>query len=292
MRITLHTPTPAHLEQVVSTLATWQRDDATFQLHPGDIGWFWRKGAHATAAALRTWSRDGDLLLAVGLRDEEDLLRLALAPEVLGDAAVAEQLVADIVDPERGVLPAGTVTLELPTDAAAHAALEEQGWSLVDPWAIMRHDLTTVADHDLRIEVIDAASAAVWAQVHCAAWGGDPEDEPAVEARWQQMASGIPFAQARCLVGFDADDRPVATVTVWSAGPGRPGIIEPMGVDPAHRGRGHGRSMNIAAAAALRDLGCSAGFVATTGSNTGAVAAYESAGFATINERLDRQRQG
>jgi hypothetical protein len=38
------------------------------QLHPGDVGWFWRFGAEATAAAARTWSRDGRIL-AVGLLD-------------------------------------------------------------------------------------------------------------------------------------------------------------------------------------------------------------------------------
>jgi len=40
------------------------------QLHPGDLGWFWRFGAEATAAAVRTSSRDGQIL-AVGLLDAE-----------------------------------------------------------------------------------------------------------------------------------------------------------------------------------------------------------------------------
>ncbi len=44
------------------------------------------------------------------------------------------------------------------------------------------------------------------------------------------MTVGILYQQARCLVGYDDDGVAVAAVTVWSAGPGRPGLLEPMGV--------------------------------------------------------------
>ena len=50
---------------------------------------------------------------------------------------------------------------------------------------------------------------------------------------------GVAYADARCLLGFDADDNAVAAITVWSAGPGRPGLIEPMGVHNEHRGHGY-----------------------------------------------------
>ena len=53
------------------------------RLHPGDLGWFWRFGAEATAAAVRTWSRDGRIL-AVGLLDGPGLLRLTIAPDASG----------------------------------------------------------------------------------------------------------------------------------------------------------------------------------------------------------------
>ena len=87
------------------------------------------------------------------------------------------------------------------------------------------------------------------------------------------------YLHVRDLLGRDGEGVPVAAVTVWSAGHGRLGILEPMGVDPAHRGRGHGRAICLAAAAALQELGASAAAVATPSDNEGAVAAYRSAGF-------------
>lgn len=46
------------------------------QLHPGDLGWFWQLGVVvAAAAAVRTWSRGGQIV-AVGLLDGPELLRL------------------------------------------------------------------------------------------------------------------------------------------------------------------------------------------------------------------------
>ena len=46
--------------------------------------------------------------------------------------------------------------------------------------------------------------------------------------RWSAMAAGPAFAEARDLVAYDAEGAAVAGITVWSAGPGRPGVIEPM----------------------------------------------------------------
>lgn len=46
------------LSEAVGALRDWLYDGAPLQLHPGDVGWFWRFGAEATAAAVRTWSRD------------------------------------------------------------------------------------------------------------------------------------------------------------------------------------------------------------------------------------------
>src|SRR5215472_13661175 len=79
------------------------------QLHPGDLGWHWRFGAEATAAAVRTWSRGGQIL-AVGLLDSPVLLRLAIAPEAQHDEELAQQMAADVTQPERDVLPAEMYT--------------------------------------------------------------------------------------------------------------------------------------------------------------------------------------
>ena len=75
------TPAPSGLSEIAELLAAWQPPGGhVSQLHPGDLGWFQRFGSEATAAAVRCWQRDG-ATLAVGLQDEPDYLRLALAPD-------------------------------------------------------------------------------------------------------------------------------------------------------------------------------------------------------------------
>ena len=91
------------LDEAARVLREWQHDGAPLQLHPGDLGWFWRFGAPATAAAVRTWSRDGDVL-AVGLLDGAELLRLAIAPDAQQDDDLAGQLADDHAAYDGGVL--------------------------------------------------------------------------------------------------------------------------------------------------------------------------------------------
>jgi ribosomal protein S18 acetylase RimI-like enzyme len=66
---------------------------------------------------------------------------------------------------------------------------------------------------------------------------------------------------------------------VWSAGQGRPGLLEPLGVHRDHRRHGYGRAISVAAAAALQELGSSTATVCTPSANVGAVATYQAAGF-------------
>ena len=84
MPILLEQPTVGDLENVIQLLRDWQYDGSPMQLHPGDLGWSWRFGPEALAAALRVWSRD-EQTFAIGFLDNPDLLRLALAPGAYGD---------------------------------------------------------------------------------------------------------------------------------------------------------------------------------------------------------------
>ncbi|MFF4778126.1 GNAT family N-acetyltransferase [Microtetraspora fusca] len=79
-------------------------------------------------------------------------------------------------------------------------------------------------------------------------------------------------------------------MAVWSAGEGRLGLIEPMGVHRAHRGHGYGRAITVAAARALQELGSSSVVVCSPSSNVGAVATYQSAGLDQLPERRDLYR--
>ncbi|MFL6136203.1 MAG: GNAT family N-acetyltransferase [Frankiaceae bacterium] len=286
MAIVLGTPGVDGLREAVGALREWQDDGAPMQLHPGDLGWFWRFGAEATAAAVRTWSRDGRIL-AVGLLDGPMLLRLTIAADAQRDEELAQQLVEDVTEPGRGVLPAGKVNIEAPMGARVHDLLLDAGWQTDEPWTPLRCDLSEpVKEPGVRIEVIGPEQAHVRAAVQRASF----DSSTFTAERWHAMAAGLPYADARCLVAHDHHGSAVAAVTLWAAGPGKPGLLEPMGVSREHRGHGYGKAITLAAAAALRELGSSSAIVCTPSANVGAVATYASAGFRPLPEVRDRYR--
>ena len=286
MAIVVGRPGVDGLSEAVAVLREWQYEGAPMHLHPGDLGWFWRFGAETTAAAVRTWSRDGQLL-AVGLLDGPTLLRLTIAPGARRDEELAHRLVEDVTAPERGVLGAGRVAVEAPGDALVQEHLCAAGWNADEPWTPLRRDLTEpVKDPGLRIEVTGPERADVRAAVQRASF----DRSTFTVERWHAMAAGPPYADARCLVAYDDLGTAVAAVTVWSAGRGRPGLIEPMGVHREHRGHGYGTAITVAAAAALQAMGSSSAIVCTPSANVGAVATYASAGFQQLPEVRDRYR--
>jgi len=288
------TPSPGDLPDLVDALATWQHDGAPVPLHPGDVGWLWRFGADATAGALRTWSRDGRLL-AVGMLDGPDLLRLACAPDAWTDRDLADEIRADLDDPATGVLSGAAAQVEARWTGALTDALRGDGWVDGEPWTPLRRDLAgdpPEVDPDLRIVLLDHEhhpDSVVAAR--CAVQRTAFPRSTFTPERWHAMAGGAPYARARCVVGY-AGQEAVAAVTVWSAGPGRPGLLEPLGVDPAHRGRGYGRAIGLGAAAVLAGLGASSATVCTPRSNAGAVATYEAAGFVALPDVTDLTRPG
>jgi ribosomal protein S18 acetylase RimI-like enzyme len=273
------------LGETVGVLSEWQRDGAAVQLHPGDLGWQWRFGAAATAAALRTWSRDGQTL-AMGMLDVPGLLRLAIAPENHDDEELARQMVTDVSEPGRDVLPRGKASVEARFDSPFRALLVDEGWVAGELWTQLQRDLAVpVEDCGMRVEVIGPERAGVRAAVQRAAF----DRSMFTDARWLAMASGLPYADARCLVGYDGKTA-VAVATAWSSGPGRPGLLEPVGVHRDHRGRGCGTAITLAAATALREMGSSSASVCTRSLNVAAVATYRSAGFYQLPEVADLSR--
>jgi GNAT superfamily N-acetyltransferase len=286
MTVVLDEPGADKLIEAVGVLREWQHDGAPPQLHPGDLGWFWRFGAAATAAAVRTWRRDGRIL-AVGLVDEPDLVRLTMAPEALRDEELARRMVDDMSEPERGVLVAGKVSVSAPEDAVLQDLLAEAGWHVGEPWTPLHRDLAeSIEDPGVRVEVVGPEQVPVRTAVQRASF----EASTFTDERWHDMAAGVAYADARCLVAYDDQGNGVAAVTVWSAGPGKPGLLEPMGVHHDHRGHGYGKAISVAAAAALRELGSSSAIVCTPTDNVAAVATYKSAGFRPQPQMRDRFR--
>lgn len=283
MGIHLRTPSANELDAITREVGEWHADSTPFQLHPGDIGWFGWRGDEVTAAALRTWWRDGRLV-AAGLLDGPGLLRLAVAPAAMTDPDVADAIAGDIAHEDGRALPAGDADVEAPAGATVRDALVSRGWTSGDEWTHLRQDLSRPISvpESLRIEVVDQRKAHARTAVHRAAF----DSEAFTDERWRSVAATPAYRSARCLVGL-VGDAPAAAVTVWSAGEGRPGIVEPMGVHPAHRGHGHGVAITLAGAAALREMGCSSARVGTPSTNTAAVATYVAAGFeawATVDD--------
>ncbi|MFW6692785.1 GNAT family N-acetyltransferase [Streptomyces sp. MAR4 CNX-425] len=288
MAITMRTPDVGELDDAVRVLGTWQRDDGPVQLHPGDLGWFWRFGAERTAAAVRIWSRGGEAL-AVGLLDGAELLRLGVAPWALGDEELARRIAADVAAPERGVLPGGEVYVAAPAGALVpELLLAGGGWALDEPWTPLRRDLSgPVPDPGVHVEVAGPGQVAERVAVQRSAFGSG---STFTEERWRTMAAAPAYADARCLLARNGRGEPVATVTVWSAGEGRAGLIEPMGVHADHRGHGYGRAITVAAAGTLREMGASSVIVDTAAANSAAVATYESAGLRRLPDMVDLRR--
>lgn len=274
MTISLRTPAPADLPGVLAAVADWQTDGLPVQLHPGDLGWAWQVGAAALAGRLRVWTA-ADRVAAVGLLDGPTLLRLALDPDLADDGRLAAHVADAVTRPAAGVLPAGSVGVEVRLGPALRERLRADGWGDDEPWTSLVRDLADPVPHSgRRVKVVGPGAAADFVRVHQASFGS----ERFTAERWHAMAAGPAYAQARSLLAHDGDGTPVAAATVWSAGPGRPGLIEPLGADGAHRSHGHGRAIALAAAWHLRDLGSSTATVCTPSSNAVAVATYTSAG--------------
>lgn len=269
------TPSAADLPRVVSALASFQTDDdGPAQLHPGDLGWNQKDGAAAVARELRVWQRDGEPVV-IGMGDAS-VIRLAVSPAVADDEAVAASIADDLAG--GGGFGDGVASAEVRYGAALRRTLTARGWTDGDAWACFTRDLSRpVPVPALRVGIVDGATATtadeavvrVVVVAHLAAW----ERSTFSVDTFRAMAAGPAFGQAKFVVLY-ADHAPVATACVWSAGPGRPGLIEPLGVARKHRGHGYGRAIVDACAWALQGMGVSSMRVATPVTQWPAVPLY------------------
>ncbi len=287
MATTLDDPGTTPLDEALDALRGWQQDGTPLQLHPGDVGWKTRVGIDATTALLRTWRDDGRIV-ALGMLDAPDLLRLAVAPSSQHDDAVARQILADLAEPERGVIPSGAASLETANGTVIRELALRDRWAPGESWTPLRRDLAApVSDPGVRVAVVGPDDLHDRVAVHRASFPGSTFSGE----NWRSMAASTAYGDARCLVAYDGG-APVAAATVWSAGEGRPGLLEPVGVHHEQRRHGYGRAISLAAARTLRELGASSAIVCTPTSNVAAVATYESAGFVPEELRLDVTRRG
>lgn len=294
MAIVRSIPSVPQLDAVVDTLGRWQRDNAPVQLHPGDLGWNSLQGVEQTAAALRIWSHGGTML-ALGLLNDE-LLRMALDPDLTEDDELARAIVADIEDPSAGVLSTGSAAIEARGALRVSQLLLNSGWRPDELSTPLRLDLSApIEDVGVHVETVYPDRAEDWIKVHWSAFRGTPLPGEARDrnlGKWLTMAKGLFYTNARSLAAMNPEGQMVAVATVWSAGPGRPGLLEPVGVHRDHQGNGYGKAITLASARALREMGSSCALVCTPSANAGAVATYVSAGFTAEEPVADLQRAG
>ena len=283
MQVEVSTPTADQLDALVDDLSSWQQDGLPVQLHPGDLGWAWRFGSVSLAEALRVWTVD-DTTMAIGFCDGASLIRMAIAPIADHDEGLAQALIRDLEDPTRGNITGDDVVVEARFGTAFRSLLSTHGWVAGDPWAPLVRELgDPVGSPDLRVEIAGPGLIDDRVAVHRAAF----DRSTFTAERWETMSASSAYRQARCLVGYDGRDNAVAAATVWAAGPGRPGLLEPLGVHHDHRGHGYGTAISVAAARTLQDLGASSALVATPSSNRAAVATYASAGYRRMPDATD-----
>lgn len=269
-------------------LADWQVDGVPIPLHPGDVGWATRLGTGETAAALRTWWRD-DRPVAVGLLDGPDVLRLAVAPDHADDETLADDVARALEAGDLG----GVRDVEARAAPALAAELRRRGWDDGDAWTSLGLDLAarpaSLPPAASDVERVGAGSAAAWSEVLASAFGGRHDDATARQ-RWERLAGGPASDRLHALLLRDDTGAPVAVVGAWTAGPGRPGLVEPLGVHADHVRRGFGRVATLAAAEVLREEGCSSLTVAAPSANVAAVATYRSAGCRELAVTHDLRR--
>lgn len=295
MRLKLRTPSGAELVRITDLMSTWQTDPWVGHLHPGDLGWRTLVGAEATAEDLRVWSV-GARTVAVGLIDD-GVLRLALDLAAADDDDAAAHLACTLEDSAQDLFSDGEWLVEARGATALRRLLIASGWTDDEPWSPLALDLSVtrlpLPTRTLRVERVGLEAAEDWTSVHWSAFQGTPftgERRDRFTSRWGTMLTGPLADRAQCLMGYDEQGQPVAVATVWSAGQGRPGLIEPMGVHRDHHGHGYGTAITVAGARALQLAGASSAVVAAEDSNPAALATYRAAGFRSLGTVRDLRR--
>ncbi|WP_270241002.1 GNAT family N-acetyltransferase [Kocuria marina] len=298
MDVTYSVPAPELLTAVVEQLARWQVDPWAGHLHPGDLGWHSSVGPEQMARDLRVWELDGEAV-ALGMLDGPEVLRIAVSPELNQDQALAQRIADNLNENAVDFFTGQEAIVEARGASALRQALRSSGWIDDDAWTPMTLALSTPLDlarleaAPLNIVEVGPEAAADWTSVHWSSFKGTPFTKDARSwfvDRWTHIMTGPFAARAQSLMAYDGSGQPVAVTTVWTAGEGRPGLVEPMGVHRDHHGRGYATAITLAGARTLQRRGASSAAVVAENSNLAALATYRSAGFLTQEQVTDLKR--
>jgi ribosomal protein S18 acetylase RimI-like enzyme len=275
------------LDQLIETLRAWELPGGyPLGLHVGDVGWHARLPDDKLDGTVRVLKRDGDVV-AAGLF-EPGLARPRLAPGYETNPDVCSAL-ADEIETDRGE----QVWSDAAPGSLLRTALSARGWTLdLEPWVALYRPLSA-SDADLDDALVRPVRGMQDVTDRVAVQRAAFEGSTFTIEAWHRMSATAAYDRALDLLARDSDGVPVAAATAWAAGPGRSGILEPVGSHAEHRGGGHGRRVVLAALGALARAGASGVTVHTPADNQVAVAAYESCGLRRLHstEAMLRSRQ-
>lgn len=244
-------------------------------LHAGDLGWHLRLDDDQVDGSILC-VEDGAEIVATGIIDGPDCVFPVIKPDRLYDVQLAETL-AEFV-----CAAPSEVYAEAAPQSAFRSVLSARGW-VIDPdaWLVLYRGLTAADGVALDEQVSPLASESDIAD-RVAVQRSAFEGSTFTVKRWQQMAAGPGYDVTLDLLRRNGRGEAVAAATGWSAGPGKCGILEPVGTSADHAGVGHGRAVSSAVMAALARAGASGVAVHTPASNVAAVTTYERCGMRRI----------
>ena len=279
----------ASAPELLGALAAWTPASWSGQLHPADIGWqlrFEDDALDGTMQLVRD-AASGEVA-AVGLLDSPETVRLAVDPARSHDSGLAV-FVADLAE---DVVADGEAYVDGALLAVWRGVLAARGWEGdPDAWVALQRDLTGVAT-ELPPGVAPVAGRSDVADRVAVQRAAFEKTSTFTAARWELMAASSAYDASLDLLVRDEAGTPVAAGTAWSAGPGRCGMLEPVGTAAEHRGRGHSTRLLHGLCAALAAAGASSAAVATPAANSVAVRAYTRAGFLTLGLTTAMRRPG
>lgn len=193
------------------------------------------------------------------------------------------------LDAERGrALPYWLEARE--DDADRLAVLARHGYTLDDDYAYVQmrrpldEDIPAVAPPPgYRIRPLAGVSEVdAYVAPHRAAFASD-----SMTAAWRRRTLRCPeYVPALDLVAEAPDGSLAGFCVLWLASTRRAGQVEPLGIAPAHRGRGLARALLAEAFARLRAHGAEVALVETESTRAPARRAYEASGFRVAHSIL------
>lgn len=245
--------------------------------HPGQLAWSvgYALPEDLDHGPVRLWY-DGDEVVAYAWLESPTWPEVCVHPSAAGLVPEVAAWLVDTADAELTTMIGENETWLVDGLVAA-------GWSATrdGPW-MTQHSMNLaglpatpeIAGYTLR--AIRPDEAAERAACHRGAWEGSKVSE----AAYRRLMTLPPYRPELDWV-VEHDGEMVASALVWWDERTGSALVEPVGTQPAHQGRGLAGAVSVAALAAARDLGATHGLVIPRGDDDYPVPArvYRSIGF-------------